>query len=294
MSTLCLPVHQTRNECPTRRPALPLAVMRLDRFSVVVKTHRVFVWRMLRRFGVAHARVDEAVSSSSSTCSRARRTPSSRARSARSSCRCRRRSPPSFVASDTRRTRVEEQARPILTSVPTPEELLADSEERAMLDAVLLQLDDGAREALRPPRARGLLKSTHRRDARHCHGNRLVASLRRGRKQFEEAAARLRERLDAEVAGKMARNRLVHRDVRCRRHRRRALPRFPSEVRSCKRTEHRAGLAAPSSFASRLSSRLGPTLSLSVRRQQRSSSRRYPRLPPGPSLSPPPCYRRSW
>ncbi|AKV03134.1 RNA polymerase sigma factor RpoE [Labilithrix luteola] len=195
MSTLRLPVHDAERR-PNAPSGLTAADAGLGRFSRIVKTHRVFVWRMLRRFGVAHARVDEAVSHVFDVFSRkadAVIPGKERAFLVQVSAKV----ASEFRRSDTRRSRVEELARPARTTAPTPEELFADSQERAMLDDVLAQLDDAARDVFVLHELEGFSCPAIGEMLAIATGT-ASSRLRRGRKQFEEAAARLRQKLDAE------------------------------------------------------------------------------------------------
>lgn len=160
--------------------------------AIVVGNHAV-VWRMLRRFGVSTARVDEAVSRVFDVLARrlddvlpGKEQAFLVQVSARIASELRR--------ADARRARVEELAADQTPEVLSPEQLFEQHEARALLDEVLDALEPDARTvfvlheleqwtAARIAATLGIPPGT------------VASRLKRAREQFEQAAAQLRRRL---------------------------------------------------------------------------------------------------
>jgi RNA polymerase sigma-70 factor, ECF subfamily len=175
------------------------AHLKADRLRTVIVEQHAVVWRMLRRFGVSTLRVDEAVSRVFDVLTRrlddvvaGKEQPFLIQVCARVASELRR--------ADARRARLEEQsAAEGATEAPSPEELFERHEARALLDEVLEEIETDARAvfvlheleqwtAIRIAESLGIPPGT------------VASRLRRGREQFERAAAQLRRRL-AEKGG---------------------------------------------------------------------------------------------
>ncbi len=160
--------------------------------AIVVGQHAV-VWRMLRRFGVSTARVDEAVSRVFDVLARRLDdvVPGKEQAfliqvSARVASELRR--------ADARRARVEELAAEQTPEVPSPEQLFEQHEARALLDDVLDTIEPDARTVF-------VLHELEQWTAAHIAATlgippgTVASRLKRARDQFEQAAAQLRRRL---------------------------------------------------------------------------------------------------
>ena len=175
------------------------ATAKADRLRTVIVEQHAVVWRMLRRFGVSELRVDEAVSHVFDVMARRLDdvVPGKEQVFLIQVCA---RVASEFRRGDARRARVEEQSAAEGTQeAPSPEELFERHEARALLDEVLAVIEPDARAvfvlhemeqwtALRIAESLGIPPGT------------VASRLRRGREQFERAAAQLRRRL-AEKGG---------------------------------------------------------------------------------------------
>jgi RNA polymerase sigma-70 factor, ECF subfamily len=196
--------HALLNRMPHAEPALATPVAddgeevgadaSAERLRAIVIGQHAVVWRMLRRFGVSTARVDEAVSRVFDVLARRLGdvVPGKEQAflvqvSARVASELRR--------ADVRRARVEDLAAGEQPEVPSPEQLFEQHEARAMLDEVLDTLDPEVRAvfvlyeleqwtAARIAATLGLRPGT------------VASRLKRARDQFEHAAAQLRRRLE--------------------------------------------------------------------------------------------------
>ena len=170
------------------------AQRRAERLRAVVVAQHAVVWRMLRRFGVSAARVDEAVSHVFDVLTR-RLDDVALGKEQAFLIQVCGRVASEFRRGDARRARNEQQSAAEATlEAPSPEELFERHEARALLDEVLEAIEPDARlvfvlhemdqwSAARIADSLGLPPGT------------VASRLRRAREQFERAAAQLRRRL---------------------------------------------------------------------------------------------------
>jgi RNA polymerase sigma-70 factor (ECF subfamily) len=170
------------------------AQARADRLRTVVIAQHATVWRMLRRFGVSTARVDEAVSHVFDVLARRldEVVPGKEQSFLIQVCA---RVASEVRRSEARRARIEERSAAEATVIaPSPEELFELHEARALLDDVLEEIEPDARAvfvlheleqwtAARIAESLGIPPGT------------VASRLRRARDEFERAAAQLRRRL---------------------------------------------------------------------------------------------------
>jgi RNA polymerase sigma-70 factor, ECF subfamily len=187
-----LPVALPASGAAKEQPgATPLKAARLR--TLIVEQHAV-VWRMLRRFGVSTMRVDEAVSHVFDVMAR-RLDDIVVGKEQAFLIQVCARVASEFRRGDARRARIEDQsAVEGAYESPSPEELFERHEARALLDEVLEEIEPDARAvfvlhemeqwtAIRIAESLGIPPGT------------VASRLRRGREQFERAAAQLRRRL---------------------------------------------------------------------------------------------------
>ena len=166
---------------------------RAERLRAIVVGQHAVVWRMLRRFGVSTARVDEAVSRVFDVLVR-RLDDVVLGKEQAFLVEVSARVASEFRRADARRARIEERAAEEVPEVCSPEQLFEQHEARALLDDVLDTLEPDARTvfvlheleqwtAARIASTLGIPPGT------------VASRLRRAREQFELAAAQLRRRL---------------------------------------------------------------------------------------------------
>ncbi|MBN9162273.1 MAG: hypothetical protein BGO98_37730 [Myxococcales bacterium 68-20] len=166
------------------------------RLRTVVMAHHALVWRTARRFGVPESRVDEAVSRVFDIVTR--RLPDilpgrEQAFVVQTCVR---------VASELRRAVARrakfegplEDVEGIVSDAPSPEELLDQQQARALLDEALDALDEDTRIVFVLHELEGWTSMAIAESLNIAAGT-AASRLRRGRQQFDRAAARLRQRL---------------------------------------------------------------------------------------------------
>jgi RNA polymerase sigma-70 factor (ECF subfamily) len=168
----------------------------LERLVVVVRGFHALAWRTLRRCGVSDSRVDEAVSRVFDVVSR-RLGVIEEGREAAFVVQTSVRVASEFRRAEKRRTRFE---RPMMTDddavslAPSPEDALAESRARALLDAVLDTLAEDVRAVFVLHELEGWTAAAIA-EALSIPPGTAASRLRRARQQFEEEAARVRKRL---------------------------------------------------------------------------------------------------
>ena len=166
------------------------------RLRTVVTAHHALVWRTARRLGVPESRVDEAGSRVFDIVTRRHSDILPGREQAFVVQTCVR------VASElrravARRARFEgplEDVEDVASDVPSPEELLDRRQARALLDEALDALDEDARIVFALHELEGWTSMAIAESLNIAAGT-AASRLRRGRQQFDRAAARLRQRL---------------------------------------------------------------------------------------------------
>jgi RNA polymerase sigma-70 factor (ECF subfamily) len=173
-----------------------MAEAQIRRLRDLVVAHQDFIWRSLRRLGVPPTHVDDATQEVFLVASRRLDDIGhTRERSFLFGVAMR-------VASDARRAHARSRERPDQTAIddavathPSPEGLLGERQDRALLDIALDALDDETRAVFMLYEIEGLTSPEIASLLGLALGT-VATRLRRGREQFHLAAARLRARLE--------------------------------------------------------------------------------------------------